>query len=194
MSGKYPEGATKQEKGVIRKRAKHFRTRDGQLFRVCKNRNKEEEHLCLVIRDQKVRRQIFEGCRVGPAGNHEGRDRTQAKIQEKYYWPGITKHVKQWHTQCQPPTTAGNKLVLISLGHMHVYRTSVQGSTGFIPFFLMHFREAKLPIHVKVEEVTGEHGCTGARRCATQPIKLSVHVLHVCSPDICTIYALCAPP
>ena len=97
MIGKYPEGATKQEKGVIRKRAKHFRTRDGQLFRVCKNRNKlkEEEHLCLVIRDQKVRRQIFEGCHVGPAGNHEGRDRTQAKIQEKYYWPGITKHVKQ---------------------------------------------------------------------------------------------------
>ena len=55
-----------------------------QLFRVCKNRN-EEEHLCLVIRDQKVRRQIFEGCHVGPAGNHERRDRTQLKIQEKYY-------------------------------------------------------------------------------------------------------------
>ena len=33
---------------------------------------------------------------MGPAGNHEGRDRTQAKIQEKYYWPGVTKDVKNW--------------------------------------------------------------------------------------------------
>ena len=33
---------------------------------------------------------------MGPAGNHEGRDRTHAKIQEKYYWPGVTKDVKQW--------------------------------------------------------------------------------------------------
>ena len=41
--------------------------------------------------------------------------------------------------------------------YMHVYRTSVQGSTGFTPFFLMHVREAKLPLHVKVEQVTGEH-------------------------------------
>ena len=100
MRREYPEGATKQEKGVIRKRAKHFRSKDGQLFRVCKDRNKEEEHLCLVIRDQKVRRQIFEGCHVGPAGNHEGRDRTHAKIQEKYYWPGVTKDVKQWVSWC----------------------------------------------------------------------------------------------
>ena len=31
------------------------------------------------------------------------------------------------------------------------YRTSVQASTGFTPFFLMHFREAKLPVHVQME-------------------------------------------
>ena len=96
MRGKYPEGATKQDKGVIRKRSKHFRAKDEQLFRLCKDRNKEEEHLCLVIKDLKTRRQIFEGCHVGPAGNHEGRDRTQTKITEKYYWPGVTKDVKQW--------------------------------------------------------------------------------------------------
>ena len=42
------------------------------------------------------------------------------------------------YTRCQFPTTAGNKLASIWLGH------------------LMHFREAKLPIHLKVEQVTGE--------------------------------------
>ena len=36
------------------------------------------------------------------------------------------------------------------------HRTSVHSSTGFTPFFLMHFRKAKLPIHVKMERATGE--------------------------------------
>ena len=36
------------------------------------------------------------------------------------------------------------------------HRTSVHSSTGFTPFLLMHFREAKLPIHVKIERATGE--------------------------------------
>ena len=96
MHGRYPEGASKQDKGVIQKRSKHYRARDGQLYRVCTSKNKQEERVCLVIKDVKTRRQVFEGCHVGPAGNHEGRDRTQAKIQEKYYWPGVTKDVKNW--------------------------------------------------------------------------------------------------
>ena len=96
MHDRYPEGASKQDKGVIRKRSKHYRAQDGQLYRVCCSKNKQEERLCLVIKDPKTRTQVFEGCHVGPAGNHEGRDRTQAKIQEKYYWPGVTKDVKYW--------------------------------------------------------------------------------------------------
>ena len=90
------EGASKQDKGVIRKRSKHYKTQDGQLYRVCCSKNKQEERLCLVIKDPKTRTRVFECGHVGPAGNHEGRDRTQAKIQEKYYWPGVTKDVKYW--------------------------------------------------------------------------------------------------
>ena len=36
-----------------------------------------------------------------------------------------------------------------------IYRTSIHASTGYTPFFLMHFREAKLPVHVQVESVVG---------------------------------------
>ena len=96
MHGRYPEGASKQDKGVIWKRSKYYRARDGQVYRVCTSKNKQEERVCLVIKDEKTRRQVIEGCHVGPAGNHEGRDRTQTKIQEKYYWPGVTKDVKNW--------------------------------------------------------------------------------------------------
>ena len=38
---------------------------------------------------------------------------------------------------------------------MIIYRTSIHASTGYTPFFLMHFREAKLPVHVQVESVVG---------------------------------------
>ena len=47
---KYPENVTKQEKGVIRKRAKQYRAKDGQLFRVSKNKSKNEECVALVIK------------------------------------------------------------------------------------------------------------------------------------------------
>jgi hypothetical protein len=39
--------------------------------------------------------------------------------------------------------------------YMIIYRTSIHASTGYTPFFLMHFREAKLPVHVQVERVVG---------------------------------------
>ena len=35
MHDKYPECASKQDKGVILKRSKYYRVRDGQLYRVC---------------------------------------------------------------------------------------------------------------------------------------------------------------
>ena len=39
--------------------------------------------------------------------------------------------------------------------YMIIYRTSIHACTGYTPFFLMHFREAKLPVHVQVERVMG---------------------------------------
>ena len=53
------------------------------LLRVSKNKSKGEACVALVIRILK-QEDIFDGCHIGPAGNHEGRDRTQAKIVLKY--------------------------------------------------------------------------------------------------------------
>ena len=38
---------------------------------------------------------------------------------------------------------------------MIIYRTSIHASTGYTPFFLMHFWDAKLVVHVRVESVVG---------------------------------------
>ena len=45
--------------------------------------------------------------------------------------------------------------ICIIILNMNIYRTSIHASTGYTPFFLMHFREAKLPVHVQVESVVG---------------------------------------
>ena len=77
---KYPHGATKQDKGIIRKRAKHYRVIDGQLFRALTSKKKDTETLGRVIKDATARKEIFEGCHRGLAGDHTGRDKTLAKI------------------------------------------------------------------------------------------------------------------
>ena len=93
---KYPHGATKQDKGIIRKRAKHYRVIDGQLVRALTSKKKDTETLCRVIKDATARKQIFEGCHRGLAGDHIGCDKTLAKMTQQYFWPGITKDVKEW--------------------------------------------------------------------------------------------------
>ena len=45
--------------------------------------------------------------------------------------------------------------ICIIIINMTICRTSIHASTGYTPFFLMHFREAKLPVHVQVESVVG---------------------------------------
>ena len=42
--------------------------------------------------------------------------------------------------------------ICIIILYMIIYRTSIHASTGYT---LMHFREAKLPVHVQVERVVG---------------------------------------
>ena len=41
--------------------------------------------------DPKTRKQIFNGCHIGPAGNHEGRDRTHAKIAQSISGQGYQR-------------------------------------------------------------------------------------------------------
>ena len=52
--------------------------------------------LSLYIKDAKTRKEIINGCHIGLAGNHEGRDRTLAKIAQRYFWPGLSKDVRSW--------------------------------------------------------------------------------------------------
>ena len=76
----YPEGASKPEKGVLRRLAKQFTLRgsDGSTFKR------------MVIQEQEKAR-VFEECHSSPFASHAGRDNTIQKIKEGYYWPSYYK-------------------------------------------------------------------------------------------------------
>ena len=95
-NGTYPIGATKQEKAVVRKRARKFKMVDGIL-----HYNKGKDGLRQVVTDKKMKQKILEAChddRVG--GCHFGRDNTASKVGSRYYWKGIIEDVNLWVCQC----------------------------------------------------------------------------------------------
>ena len=56
----------KKDKCAIRARAKQYRVQDGQLRRVICTNTKKGDALSLCIKDAKTRKQIFNGCHIGP--------------------------------------------------------------------------------------------------------------------------------
>ena len=59
---------------------------DGQLYRVIRTDSRNWDALSLYIKDAKTRKQIINGCHIGPVRNHEGCNRTLAKsISGQYY-------------------------------------------------------------------------------------------------------------
>lgn len=89
--GQYPLGANKQEKAIIRKRAKHYQKVDGILH------YKGKDGLRQVITDVQTKRKILEACHDDKVGGcHFGRDKTAAKVSARYYWRGIIQDVETW--------------------------------------------------------------------------------------------------
>ena len=64
--------------------------------------------------------------------------------------------------------------ICIIILDMIIYRTSIHGSTGYTPFFLMHFRWAKLPVHVQVQLLTS---CNSLYNV---PVESTSHVAWTC--------------
>ena len=88
---RYPAGASKLEKAVIRKRAKNFQIVDGILH------YKGKDGLRQVVTDAKTKEKILEACHDDPVGGcHFGRDKTTAKVTTRYYWKGIIQDVDTW--------------------------------------------------------------------------------------------------
>ncbi|KAF3855802.1 hypothetical protein F7725_016525 [Dissostichus mawsoni] len=159
----YPEGSTKKEKYVMKRRADTFRIKEtNQLF---------EEFHCSNI------------------GGHCGVEKTHCAIIARYYWPGMENDIRKWIAhcpQCQAKTAnikekleyspievkINNGILVLSLnkmvaGHpkrwdqvlqstMFGLRTKKQLTTKYSPYYLMFGREARYHSEVPKEYVVKE--------------------------------------
>jgi hypothetical protein len=97
LSGKYPAGAEKGTKSNIRKRSKSFITNDGELYYVGLGEIKKPPKL--VIIDEQEQQSLINSVHTQAAaqqGRHLGRDKTASALGDKYYWPGMHKHVREY--------------------------------------------------------------------------------------------------
>lgn len=89
--GIYPAGSSKQDKCIIRKRARNFKLIDGVLHYQGKEGPRQ------VVTEMKAKRQILEACHDDLVGGcHFGRDKTFAKVSARFYWKGIKEDVNDW--------------------------------------------------------------------------------------------------
>ena len=82
--GKYPLGASKDEKRVIRKKSKKYSVSNGQLTYRTKNGNN-----VTVIFSEEERKRILNACHTDSTAGHLGRTKTYYKVAERYYWSGL---------------------------------------------------------------------------------------------------------
>ena len=63
------------------------------LIRKCDNENN------LIVPDS-LRRRLFDSAHAGPLAAHLGPDRTLAQLRPYYYWPGMSKDIRNWCQAC----------------------------------------------------------------------------------------------
>ncbi|KAI9526172.1 hypothetical protein NQZ68_002720 [Dissostichus eleginoides] len=56
----HPEGSTKKEKYVMKRRADTFRIKDGELYYICRRKKNKAEHLAKVVYSSEETNQLFE--------------------------------------------------------------------------------------------------------------------------------------
>lgn len=83
---RFPPSYTKNQKDVLRRRAKKFKLGKGDTLYYMSG-GKE----LIVLRDTNNYQKVFEDCHSSATGAHLGRDRTLSRVRDRYYWP-------RWYT------------------------------------------------------------------------------------------------
>ena len=87
-----PLNATEVEKRVIRKRLIDFSlSRDNVLLYV----GGKKEDARVVLFNEEDRAKAYLKCHASKSGGHQGRDRTEHKMNH-YYWPHMHLDIRRW--------------------------------------------------------------------------------------------------
>ena len=85
----YPPGLSKEKKRAVRKRAATLIVDKGEVFLKRKGRRVK---VVTAVEDQ---RRILESCHSDPTSGHFGTTKTWRRVAERFYWRGMSKHVKE---------------------------------------------------------------------------------------------------
>ncbi|CAL9690844.1 unnamed protein product [Knipowitschia caucasica] len=94
--GSYPEGSTKSQKYSIRRRAADFAVDDEVLY-YCKGSSQSKRK---VVTAKEEAQQIFREFHASAYGAHCGIVKTRDAISRRFYWPGMSKDIDKWVSQC----------------------------------------------------------------------------------------------
>ena len=81
--------------------------KDGILWRVFESYDGSTSHLQLVT-PTVLKEEVLQDVHGGPMAAHLGKDKTMARLKERYYWPGHYNNVKKW-CQCATRKPANPK-------------------------------------------------------------------------------------
>ncbi|XP_034054773.1 uncharacterized protein LOC117534630 isoform X2 [Gymnodraco acuticeps] len=96
----YPEGSTKNEKYVMKRRADTFRIKDGELYYICRCKQNKAEHLAKVVSTAEEANHVFEEFHCSNIGGHCGLEKTHCALIARYYWPGMESDIRKWIAHC----------------------------------------------------------------------------------------------
>ena len=114
-TGEKPGNMEKREVDSLCRRSKSFLVRDGLLYYIDKRRHASlqvswsasevasdmDSVFFLQVITTSQKEQVLEGCHSqGLGGGHFGRDKTLAKLSERYYWVGMVDDVKEFCRTC----------------------------------------------------------------------------------------------
>ncbi|KAI4801528.1 hypothetical protein KUCAC02_019422 [Chaenocephalus aceratus] len=96
----YPEGSTKKEQYVMKRRADTFTIKDGELYYICRHKKNQTEHLAKVVSTAEEANDLFAEFHCSNIGGQCGVEKTHCAIIARYYWPGMEGDIREWIAQC----------------------------------------------------------------------------------------------
>ncbi len=94
----YPDGFLKNDKRVLRRKAKTFSFEDGKLYYVGEEKKNGKR---LVLKGDEEKLRVLWECHEGAVGaGHFGLNRTREKVAERFWWNTVAEDVKEYCKTC----------------------------------------------------------------------------------------------
>ncbi|XP_072562184.1 uncharacterized protein [Paramormyrops kingsleyae] len=99
IKGEYPKNFSKHQRYSLRRRSSNFSIIDGDLY-YTRNKGSDEEVRAKVVRGAEEADELFIQFHSSGIGAHCGQLKTRDAISQRFYWPGMSRDIERWVSQC----------------------------------------------------------------------------------------------